>query len=381
MLFFQLVLLAGYAYAHVLIRLLEAEGADRRCTPACCGELRAAADSAVASWKPPKAGDPTLRILMLLAATIGLPYFLLSSTSPLLQAWYVRRSGSGMPYRLFALSNFGSMLALLSFPFLVEPRLTSRQQAFTWSGAYVLFAAALRVRGVDQPRHGEERRSGASVEEAAAWPGVRALAQLILWVALAACASTLLVAVTNHMSQNVAPIPLLWVVPLAIYLLTFILAFESDRIYKRWIFLPLLAPALGGMAYMIWADSGNLHIKWLIPGFALGLFLCCMMCHGELARRKPGAAISDAVLSDGFARRRAGRDFRRADRAARISQSISNCRSAWWFARCWPPSCCGTCELPKIGRLAAAPVLVIARRSPGRIPGPRTSMRRPRAIV
>ena len=104
---------------------------------------------------------------------------------------------------------------------------------------------------------------------------------MILWVALAACASTLLVAVTNHLSQNVAPIPLLWVAPLALYLLTFILAFESDRIYQRWIFLPLLVPALGGMAYMVWAGDGNLHIKWLIPGFALGLFLCCMMCHGE----------------------------------------------------------------------------------------------------
>src|SRR5260370_40628209 len=85
-------------------------------------------------------GDPTFQILLLLTATIGLPYFLLSATSPLLQAWYVRRSGSGMPYRLFALSNFGSMLALVSFPFLVEPQLSSRHQAYTWSGGYVLFA-------------------------------------------------------------------------------------------------------------------------------------------------------------------------------------------------------------------------------------------------
>jgi len=141
MLFFQLVLLAGYAYAHILIRYLRHKAqmwVHGGLLVVSCLLLPILPSP---SWKPSEAGDPTLRILLLLAATIGLPYFLLSSTSPLLQAWYVRRSGSGIPYRLFALSNFGSMLALLSFPFLVEPRLTSRQQAFTWSGTYLLFAA------------------------------------------------------------------------------------------------------------------------------------------------------------------------------------------------------------------------------------------------
>src|ERR1700722_17026852 len=140
MLFFQLLLLAGYAYAHLLIRYLKAK-------PQMTVHIALLALSCVLlpilpspSWKPQQAGDPTLRILETLLASIGLPYFLLSATSPLLQAWYVRRSGSGMPYRLFALSNFGSMLALVSFPFVVEPRLTSREQAFTWSGVYVLFA-------------------------------------------------------------------------------------------------------------------------------------------------------------------------------------------------------------------------------------------------
>src|SRR5580658_4639589 len=140
MLFFQLVLLAGYAYAHVLIRTLRPKAqiwVHGGLLVASCLLLPILPSP---SWKPSEAGDPTLRILMLLGATIGLPYFLLSSTSPLLQAWYVRRSGSGVPYRLFALSNFGSMLALLSFPFLVEPRLTSRQQAYMWSGVYVVFA-------------------------------------------------------------------------------------------------------------------------------------------------------------------------------------------------------------------------------------------------
>ena len=282
LLFFQLVLLVGYAYSHAVIRYVRPKA-----QMALHGALLLASCALLPilpspNWKPSVAGDPTLRILVLLAATIGLPYFLLSSTSPLLQAWYVRRSGTGMPYRLFALSNFGSMLALLSFPFLVEPRMTSRQQAFTWSAAYVCFAL-LCIAAAWASREGRDFQH---VHKHSPRPPVR---DLVLWVALAACASTLLVSVTNHLSQNVAPIPLLWVIPLALYLLTFILAFESDRIYQRWWVLPLLIPALGAMAYMIWASSGNLHIKWLIPGFCAGLFLCCLMCHGELARRRPPA--------------------------------------------------------------------------------------------
>src|SRR6202795_4749337 len=287
MLFFQLVLLAGYAYAHLSIRYLKARrqmDIHIGLVAASCALLPILPSE---TWKPTEAGDPTLRILMLLIATIGLPYFLLSSTSPLLQAWYVRRSGSTVPYRLFALSNFGSMLALVSFPFLVEPRLASRPQAYTWSASYVAFALLCAVTA--WVSRGESRDTPAveplEAEEATASPP--GFGQLVLWVSLAACASVLLVSVTNHMSQNVAPIPLLWVLPLALYLLTFIFAFESDRIYRRWLFIPLLAPALAGMAYMIYAESGNFNIEIAIPGFAAGLFICCMFCHGELARRRP----------------------------------------------------------------------------------------------
>ncbi len=287
MLFFQLVLLGGYAYAHGSIRYLKASAqmaVHVVLLAASCALLPILPSPA---WRPSEAGDPTLRILTLLAATIGLPYFLLSATSPLLQAWYVRRSGSAVPYRLFALSNFGSLLALVSFPFLVEPQLTSRQQAYVWSGAYVLFAllcatAAWGSRRDSTTAPPEETTEAAPVEDPP-------LAQLLLWVALAACASTLLLAVTNHLSQNVAPVPLLWVAPLAVYLATFILSFESDRAYRRWIFLPLLAPMLGLMAYLIYAGNGNVPIGLMMPAFIIGLFICCMVCHGELARRKPAA--------------------------------------------------------------------------------------------
>lgn len=287
MLFFQLLLLSGYAYAHISIRLLKVRAQVLLHLGLLLLSCLLLPILPSASWRPTQASDPTLRILMLLVSTIGLPYFLLSSTSPLLQAWFVRRNGSSAPYRLFALSNFGSMLALLSYPLLVEPSLGNRLQALTWSGAYVVFAVAcgftawVSREAPETGLHQGECPKEHSGERPTPWA-------LVHWVVLAACASVFLVSVTNHMSQNLAPIPLLWVVPLALYLLTFILAFESDRIYRRRFFIPLLVPALGGMAYMLYADDGNFDIKWAIPGFAAGMFVCCMFCHGELARRRPG---------------------------------------------------------------------------------------------
>jgi hypothetical protein len=285
MLFFQLLLLAGYAYAHVSIRFLKPRMQMLVHVVLLLGSCALLPILPNPVWRPTQAGDPTARILLLLTATIGLPYFLLSSTSPLLQAWLVRRTGSGVPYRLFALSNFGSMLALVSFPFLVEPTLATRQQAFWWSGGYVVFALMCAFTAwVSRAASAMPNDSSAPAvdwdERPSAW-------HLIFWVLLASCASVLLVSVTNHMSQNVAPIPLLWVLPLALYLLTFICAFESDRVYRRWLFIPLLAPALAGMAYMLYADEGNFSIKYAIPGYAVGLFICCLFCHGELARRRP----------------------------------------------------------------------------------------------
>jgi hypothetical protein len=288
LLFFQLTLLAGYAYAHVSIRFLKPRAQmilHVSLLAASCFILPILPSP---SWRPTAVGDPTARILLLLGATIGLPYFLLSSTSPLLQAWYVRRTGSGVPYRLFALSNFGSMLALVSYPFLVEPQLATRPQAFSWSGAYVVFvlvcAFTAWVSRQQNPEPQAAPEPGASPTPAGERPG---FFLLFFWVMLATCASVLLISVTNHMSENVAPIPLLWVLPLALYLLSFIFAFESDRLYQRWLFIPLLFPALGGMGYMLYANDGNLDIRKAIPGFTAGLFVCCMFCHGELARRRP----------------------------------------------------------------------------------------------
>lgn len=291
LLFFQIALLAGYAYAHFLIGRFKPKAQMRIHGALLLISIALLPILPSPSWKPSQVGDPTFRILLLLGATIGLPYFLLSSTSPLLQAWYVRRSGSKMPYRLFALSNFGSMLALISFPFLVEPMLTSRHQAYTWSGAYFLFALVCAYTA--WVSLGPKTGTDSSAQPDAApepVPPRPPTAELVLWVSLAACASVLLVSITNHLSQNVAPIPLLWVIPLALYLLSFILCFESDKFYQRWIFIPALAVLLGYMAKYIYADSGNTNISRVIPLFAGGLFVCCMVCHGELSRRKPAPA-------------------------------------------------------------------------------------------
>ena len=283
LLFFQVVLLLGYLYAHAIIRYLK----PRIQMILHVGLLVASAAVLPiypnAGWKPSGAGDPTWQILGLLAATVGLPYFLLSTTGPLLQAWYARQFKGAMPYRLYALSNAGSMFALLSYPVLFEPVYTTHEQTAMWSIAYGVFVVLC---GLTAVRSG----SGFSLEpgaEAGAGEKPRA-ADYWIWMLLPACPSVLLLAITNHMSQNIAAIPFLWILPLSIYLLSFILCFEGRGWYRRNPYLQLLAVAIGSMAYAMAGDlEGNVSIKVLVPLFSMGLFVCCMVCHGELARLKP----------------------------------------------------------------------------------------------
>jgi SAM-dependent methyltransferase len=283
MLFFQLVLLLGYLYAHWLQKLRPRLQATAH-TVLLAASLAALPVIPNPAWKN-AAGNPSLRILALLALTVGAPYFLLSSTSPLLQAWYARTHKSGLPYRLFALSNFASMLALLSYPLVVEPNLATLTQGLIWSTAYAGFAALCAVTAW--------RASGAGVthEAMAAEMGEAAPAPnwtvRLLWLGLAASASVLLLAVTNHLTQDVAAIPFLWILPLSVYLLSFIICFEAPRFYARRIFCPLLVAALVFMAWRLWPHHGSMPIRLAIALFGLALFVCCMVCHGELARLKP----------------------------------------------------------------------------------------------
>jgi SAM-dependent methyltransferase len=291
LLFFQLVLLAGYTYAHFLIKYLKPKQQLFVHVGLLVLSLATLPIIPADRWKPVGGGDPTAQILALLAATIGLPYMILSATSPLLQAWFVRTEQGAVPYRLFALSNFGSMLALLSYPFLIEPNIVLRNQAYYWSAGFVIFGlacayAAWKSASVSLPvaaAHAEVPVGNETVDAPA--PG---LTSMLYWIGLAACASALLLAVTSNLTQNVAPIPLLWIAPLSIYLLSFILSFDNNVIYQRWLFLPLGLVALATFARgMNDYENNEDVIHWLIPILCGAFFVACMICHGELAKSKP----------------------------------------------------------------------------------------------
>ncbi|HKS96779.1 MAG TPA: hypothetical protein VJV74_11710, partial [Terriglobia bacterium] len=244
LLFFQLALLLGYLYAHVIVRRLRTATQSRLHVAFLALSLLALPIIPRAAWKPTGSEDPSLRILLLLASSVGLPFLLLSSASPLLQAWYAEERRSTLPYRLFALSNAGSMLALVSYPVLVEPVFSTRHQAMGWSIGYVALAALCAVIAL---RHRGETVAPGRAERSPS-PG---WTLQVLWVALAACASSLLLAITNHLSRNIAAIPFLWILPLSLYLLSFILCFEGHGWYHRGVFLRLWAVGLAGMVYAL----------------------------------------------------------------------------------------------------------------------------------
>jgi hypothetical protein len=282
-LFFQVFLLIGYAYSHLLIRRLR---------PRTQAAVHAAVALAAAAmlpiipaerWKPAGDEDPTLQILLLLTMTLGAPYLLVSATAPLLQAWFSRLNAGRSPYRLYALSNLASLLALLSYPFLVEPALTREAQAWAWSAGLLAFVVLLLGCAVLLWRQGEDEG-----EVAAATAGIELHAEwsrIVMWLLLPACASLLMLAFTNRISHEVAVVPFLWVLPLAVYLLSFIICFDSPRWYVRTVWGWALAAAL--LAVVLVMLNPQLHILMQIAIYVTGLFICCMVCHGELVRLRP----------------------------------------------------------------------------------------------
>jgi hypothetical protein len=231
--------------------------------------------------------DPAWRILGLLTFSIGLPFVLLSATSPLLQTWYARRASGRSPYHLFALSNLASLLALLSFPFLIEPRLSSRQQSILWSSIYGAFVICCSISAwLSRSKSAKTIDANNSVE-AASENTPPAFGVRLLWLSLSACGSMMLLAATDHLSQNVAPVPLLWVLPLALYLFSFGLVFAKRQFYSRWFIARLLAVALGCAGYAIHDSSITHAIQISVPLFCGMLFVACLFCHGELVQRKP----------------------------------------------------------------------------------------------
>ncbi len=291
MLFFQVVLVAGYAYSYLLSKWLTVKQ-----SAVVHGCLLVAAVALLSfrgfswsspifpgnTWKPVTWDQPIPLILLMLGFGVGLPFFVISTTAPLLQQWLSSTGKQGSPYRLYAVSNVGSVLALVTYPIVVEPILSLRAQARLWTWFFFLFAAICAYVTLEAGRTGSENVS-ASVSPAdgnsrfVRWDPA-------LWLLLAACGSALLIATTNQICQNVASVPLLWVLPLTIYLLSFVLCF-SERGYWRefWIIALALATVLVCFAFY----NGQLGVFSRLGMYLFALFSCCMVCHGEAVRIKP----------------------------------------------------------------------------------------------
>lgn len=304
MLFFQVLLLAGYAYAHLVSR----SPSPTRQRNIHLGMLVLALALLLVrmavwpspitpsdAWKPQPDDVPSLAILGLLLFTIGLPFLVLSATGPLLQAWYARCFPGVSPYRLYALSNLGSLLGLLSYPFFLEPAMSVTSQGWVWSAGFVVFAfgcaitAVLVGRTANGPLREAESPEVEPTEAEPAAPEPVAPptnGQRALWFTLAMLASVMLLAVTSQISLEVAVIPFLWMLPLALYLLSFVLCFEYERSYRRGLWIPLLLVGAGATTSAIIIGVGVPMIVQLITYTATLLF-ACMVCHGELVRRKP----------------------------------------------------------------------------------------------
>src|SRR3954463_2442997 len=287
MVFFQSLLLAGYAYAHYLTRIRNRAAAVSIHVVLLVVALLSLPLSIATGWGEPPGSGYALWLLGLFAVSIGLPFFALACNNPLLQAWFFRTghpSGSD-PYFLYAASNVGSFLALLSYPVLLEPMFTLRSQNLIWTAGYgllVLLIAACAVMLLRSPAHAMD---AAAAEDTGSPPTWRLRAR---WIFLAAVPSGLLIAVTAHISTDVAAAPLLWVLPLSLYLLTWVLVFQSRPLLPHWLMLLLQPIAIAGVVILL-AVGGEQNLLLTLGGHQLCFFVIAMACHGELARTRPPA--------------------------------------------------------------------------------------------
>jgi spermidine synthase len=291
--FYQTTLFAGYAYAHALMRLgrpqleLGVHGvlfaAALVALPVLPGEL----------WRPEASSNATSGILLALAANVALPFLFLSATGPLLQAWFGRAHPARSPYFLYALSNLGSMLALFAYPFGFEPNLGLAETGSHWSLAFAVVGAAILGCGALMVWQRRNVDRNATEQSAAASPSPSKVGDIALWMALSGVAVVLLMGITNQLCLDIASVPFLWILPLSVYLLTFIICFSSERVYQRW---PLVVVAMVVLLLLPLTESaftpgGELSLLQSRPVaialYLLLLFAACMVVHGELYRRRP----------------------------------------------------------------------------------------------
>ena len=287
MLFFQLLLLGGYAYAHFSISRLTPRRQVITHLVLLALAVALLPITPGDAWKPTDGSHAAGHILLLLLCCLGLPYLVLSATGPLLQAWFSKANPGVSPYRLYALSNVGSLLALLIYPFYLEPQLSRQAQADGWSWGLAIYAGLTAWCGL------KVWKSSATDDETARTAEVEAPASAwrkLLWFALPACGVMLLLAITNKLCQDIAVVPFLWVLPLSLYLLSFIISFDSPRWYHRAFWLPLLAALLGMALWNLYQAESHPDITPLATLYLGTLFVACMVCHGEVYRLRPGAS-------------------------------------------------------------------------------------------
>jgi len=293
MLFFQVLLLAGYAYAHGLSKLRLRHQLQSHCFVLLLSAV--ALPIGLPAGFTPSASTPLLQLVSALAMSVGIPYLLLATTGPLLQQWFAQQHPRQTPYFLYSWSNAASLLALLSFPFLIEPNLSNSWQNHSWSLLYLLYLlllcglmltlwrqlptiameqSALQQMQIKQ-QHTDANQDGAAAVGAG------------FWLVYSELGVVFLVAITNAMTQNVAPIPFLWVVPLAIYLLTYIVAFQSTRWYQRGYAVWLLG-ILALIAVMMHFIGTQFDLLSQLVMYLGLLTVGCFICHAELANAKPG---------------------------------------------------------------------------------------------
>jgi spermidine synthase len=312
LLFFQAGLLVGYAYAHLCARFLPPRGQALSHGLLVIGAMIPPV-LAGPEWAPREAEYPPARILATLLATVGLPYVVLSATSPLLQAWSAKLDPRRAPWHLFATSNAGSLLALAAYPFLLEPHFALGSQARIWKALLAAYAVACGA--VFWRLFRMAPRQSSPQEAAPPAPAERASPRRVgLWLGWSACAVVLFMAVTNQLTLNVAAVPFLWILPLAIYLLSFILTFSHPRFYSRRLAAFLLGPAVAAFFLALPGDVQNdsallqLGVFSRIAILGVALFVCCVVCHGELYRLRPPVAqltrfylsIASGGVSGGF---------------------------------------------------------------------------------
>jgi len=287
LMFFQVVLLFGYTYSHFLSTRFTWSAQAKIHLALLALSILILPITPDEALKPDNSNDPSAQVLLILSLSVGIPYALLAATAPLLQRWFSVLYPNRATYRLYALSNGGSLIGLISYPLIIEPLASTTTQTLLWSSSYFTFIVAcgfiaLAVLKSSSELYSHQSKSLESHKEMAALTK----SDLAFWCSLSALASGLLLAITNRITIDVAVTPFLWVLPLTLYLLSFIVTFDSDRWYKRAVFLPML-PVIIFLAARLALFSMGMSYQIQLLGYCTVLFYTCICCHGEIAKSRP----------------------------------------------------------------------------------------------